>query len=323
MDAIALIRASSVLPILAALEQDGAPVDRLLARVGLPAWTLSHAEDLIPTSCLVRILTEASRTHGVDGVGLRAAQPIRIDALGIYGRLIRSRPTLGDALGTLVGHYPAFSSSGRMWTVACGDHVRICHDFGVTPFDMDEGWQEMSRYVLMLMLEVVRLGTGPIWQPSEVQMPTGYSGITTIAVSMALLEAPLPRWLGVPVERDDLDVWKSSAPAMDFVGSMVQVVETLSWERYPDIRLTAKVLGTSVRTLQRQLAAAGLTHTALIDRVRFGTASALLQETDAKVIDIAFDLGYSDHAHFTRAFRRWAACSPQEFRRRHERRQYA
>jgi len=38
-------------------------------------------------------------------------------------------------------------------------------------------------------------------------------------------------------------------------------------------------------------------------RARFATAAALLEETDTKILDIALDLGYSDHAHFTRAFR--------------------
>jgi AraC-like DNA-binding protein len=71
-----------------------------------------------------------------------------------------------------------------------------------------------------------------------------------------------------------------------------------------------------VRTLQRQLAEAGITHEALVGRARYATAAAVLEETDLKILEIALDLGYSDHAHFTRAFRRWAGCSPQEYRRR-------
>ena len=71
----------------------------------------------------------------------------------------------------------------------------------------------------------------------------------------------------------------------------------------------------SVRTLQRRLAAAGVSHEVLVAQTRFATAAAVLEQTNAKILDLALDLGYSDHANFTRAFRRWAGCSPQEYRR--------
>ena len=48
---------------------------------------------------------------------------------------------------------------------------------------------------------------------------------------------------------------------------------------------------------------------------RLGTAVHLLASTDATVLDIALDVGYSDHAHFTRAFRRWTGVAPREFRK--------
>ena len=89
----------------------------------------------------------------------------------------------------------------------------------------------------------------------------------------------------------------------------------LSWQEYPDIHQTAEFLGVSVRTLQRYLAEAGTTHESLVGRARFRTAAAVLEETDTKILEIALDLGYSDHAHFMRAFRRWAGFSPQEYRR--------
>jgi AraC-like DNA-binding protein len=41
----------------------------------------------------------------------------------------------------------------------------------------------------------------------------------------------------------------------------------------------------------------------------------LLHEPDATVTDIAFDLGYADVSHFSRAFHRWAGVSPRAYRR--------
>jgi AraC-like DNA-binding protein len=64
----------------------------------------------------------------------------------------------------------------------------------------------------------------------------------------------------------------------------------------------AEIVGTSVRTLQRELAAVGLTYSSLIDQARFGKAVSLLRAADAKIIDVAFATGYANPAHFTRAY---------------------
>jgi AraC-like DNA-binding protein len=108
---------------------------------------------------------------------------------------------------------------------------------------------------------------------------------------------------------------KSSVPTPDFVVSIRRAIETLSYgENYPTIRTTAKLVGMSVRTLQRRLARAGASHHVLVAQARFATAAAVLERTDAKILELALDLGYSDHANFTRAFRRWAGCAPREYR---------
>jgi AraC-like DNA-binding protein len=108
-----------------------------------------------------------------------------------------------------------------------------------------------------------------------------------------------------------------SSSARDFVASIRQAIETLSCgEEYPTIRTTAEFVGMSVRTLQRRLAQAGASHHMLVAQARFATAAAVLERTDAKILELALDLGYSDHANFTRAFRRWAGCAPREYRSR-------
>jgi AraC-like DNA-binding protein len=108
---------------------------------------------------------------------------------------------------------------------------------------------------------------------------------------------------------------KSAAAARDFVASIRQAIETLSCgEAYPTIRMTAEFVGMSVRTLQRRLAQSGASHHMLVAQARFATAAVVLERTDAKILELALDLGYSDHANFTRAFRRWAGCAPREYR---------
>jgi AraC-like DNA-binding protein len=110
----------------------------------------------------------------------------------------------------------------------------------------------------------------------------------------------------------------SASLAGNLVGSIREAIEALSYgDRYPSVAETAEFVGMSTRTLQRRLAATGVSHEQLVAGCRFETAVAVLEHAGGgKILDLALDLGYSDHANFTRAFRRWAGCSPQEYRAR-------
>jgi AraC-like DNA-binding protein len=83
-----------------------------------------------------------------------------------------------------------------------------------------------------------------------------------------------------------------------------------------DVHLVADSLRTSTRTLQRRLHGAGLTYARVLQQVRFEVARQMLGDPAQKVQDIAHTLGYSDPAHFTRAFKRWTGLSPRAFRHR-------
>jgi AraC-like DNA-binding protein len=77
----------------------------------------------------------------------------------------------------------------------------------------------------------------------------------------------------------------------------------------------AKRLNISARTLQRRLNDWGVTFEELIDEYRRDRAARLLMRADHSIREIAYSLGYSDPAHFTRAFKRWTGVSPRSYRR--------
>jgi AraC-like DNA-binding protein len=83
-------------------------------------------------------------------------------------------------------------------------------------------------------------------------------------------------------------------------------------------------------TLERLATQAGLSRSALHERFahfigqppmqylaswRMQLASARLRDTDAKVVDVASDVGYENEAAFARAFRRIVGASPAAWRR--------
>ena len=82
----------------------------------------------------------------------------------------------------------------------------------------------------------------------------------------------------------------------------------------PDIECVAESIRTSVRTLQRRLHAIGLTYAGVVQQARYEAAQQMLADRRRTIGEIARTLGYSDPAHFTRAFHRWTGRTPRAFR---------
>jgi AraC-like DNA-binding protein len=99
------------------------------------------------------------------------------------------------------------------------------------------------------------------------------------------------------------------------IDSVRQAVITLLPMGRPTLVCVAEEMGTSKRTLQRQLALSGLTYSEVLNDILYHTACQLLNEPVIKIRDIAKALGYGDAASFTRTFVRWHGITPSEYRR--------
>lgn len=95
----------------------------------------------------------------------------------------------------------------------------------------------------------------------------------------------------------------------------VRDILTHSEQHYLSIENVADRLHMSDRTLKRQLAAEGTSFSTLVDEVRYRHATSLLSRTDYSLEQIADELGYSDVANFSRAFKRWSGRSPSSWRK--------
>ena len=95
----------------------------------------------------------------------------------------------------------------------------------------------------------------------------------------------------------------------------VRDILTHSEQHYLSIENVADRLHMSDRTLKRQLAAEGTSFSTLVDEVRYRHATSLLSRTDYTLEQIADELGYSDVANFSRAFKRWSGRSPSNWRK--------
>lgn len=75
----------------------------------------------------------------------------------------------------------------------------------------------------------------------------------------------------------------------------------------------AQALNMSTRTLYNKLEGAGTTYREVLDETRQSLAEQYIRQ-DLPIYEIAYLIGFSDTANFSRAFKKWTGKSPMEFR---------
>ncbi len=329
MKPVPLIRAGVLAPLFEFLERSGAPLD---AELELARSRLRHPLSLIPLTVGGAIWAAAARATRSDDLGLRVGAAAHVEDAGALGALVREAPSVGAALETAVRRVEHFNSGERYWVTRQGDEVRLHQRFSPA---LREGRRQASEFVLMLWLGVIRLAAGADWRPAVIHMegapPRHRQALAALAKGgvrfgqpdmalafpRAVLALPLPALPAARTTAREADVAAALAsfPEPDFAGSARQAVASLLRLGSPDIAATARAAGTSVRSLQRHLAEAHLSFVQLLEEARCNAARRMLRDPCTKIIEISAELGYSDSANFTRAFRRWTGLSPRAYRR--------
>jgi AraC-like DNA-binding protein len=328
---IPLVRAAIVIPILRQMAGCQLDVGGVLAGGRISLRSLDRPEGLIPLRQAVRLVADGARSAGMSDFGLVAGLNASFPSLGMLGTLILAGGTLEDALGAVFQFVPSFDSGGRWWLVREGERAHLCHRFAG---EFDVSLHQADRFCAGLAVNLIRSVAGIGWTPERLELETPAEQDRLVpfaslegtqvcfdrpAMAVTFPAAFLRRRLPSAVRSvayDDVDGWLNSAPADDFVQSFQQVaLATARGRGHPRIEGAACALGISVRTLQRRLMRLGSNFDGLMQRGRLEMAESLLRDTGARVLDIALDLGYSDHAHFSRAFRRWTGLSPRAYRR--------
>lgn len=108
-----------------------------------------------------------------------------------------------------------------------------------------------------------------------------------------------------------------SRGADSFIDKLQRLIKTQMGLGKVTLEDIAAELKLPPRTLQRRLEEAGLNFRLMVDDVRKVQAQHHLRDTRMPLAELAFALGFADHASFNRAFKRWTGSSPGAFRRAH------
>jgi AraC-like DNA-binding protein len=324
---VPLSRAYQLLPRIAFLDRIGAPVERGLQRNKLPPSLRERPRMLVSTRANAAFAGDMARREGIEDFGWRAASS-QLDEIspGLVTKLRRS-PTLLHALESLCALAYRETSTLQMWLEERGDDLFLCHLSPIEPGAL--GADELCKMRTALMISIARIFTEPDWVPIE----CGFAVESEIGTSIReelrdarILRSPRCGWMRLPRSilsrspRTPVPVEARAGteaeeePAPDLVGSLAQVLRPYLPTGAPSIQDAAALAGTSVRTLQRELAREGSSYREVLQLVKFDAARDFLKEPGVKILEVAYETGFGDPAHFTRFFRKLGGMTPREYR---------
>lgn len=307
----------------------GAPIEPLVRRANLPERVLEPADGFLPARHLLSFFADGARQLDQPDFAFRAVLNADGSHLGSWGKQIPRCWRLRDALHCLAVHLKRdapFLEAGLHYGE---QNAWLWRSRNLAPKDpLAELQGEM--YTVASMLRVVRLAAGPAWVPAFVRAESSRSEWLLEAFGSSSVSFGNP-WLGISVPDDLLDLTLPNAAGIgsdeakaetlvaaagDLAGSLQQAIAPLVGVVPICMEVCAEIAEISPRTMRRRLAQEGTCWRRIRDRVLFDAARERMLETTLSLRDISSELGYSDTAHFTRAFRRWTGRSPGAYRRR-------
>ncbi|MDJ0706655.1 MAG: AraC family transcriptional regulator [Leptolyngbyaceae cyanobacterium MO_188.B28] len=320
--------------IVAAADQMELPVADLLAAIGLSRSMVANADERLPYSKLAALWREIARRTQNPSIGLQLAELTQLETFNVTGYAMSHSPTLGSALDRLV-RYSRLLNEGMVFdlTVEAGIATLTYQVVNAAlPLSaVSVGWSLAN-----IMLWAKR-SLGRDWPLLRVTLQQ--SAPVDLSAYHRIFQSPLAfdesmntlvfqaNWLNQPLLNADsglcslLDRYAESLllklpQSESFVTTLQHLMAKEFRGREPKLDEIAAQMGYAPRTLQRKLQQAGRSFQQVLDDIRRKLACQYLKETSLTISEIAFLLGFSENTAFNRAFRRWTAMTPGEYRKR-------
>jgi AraC-like DNA-binding protein len=308
-------------------------VGRAFDAVGLSLAVIEDRSLRFPLPVMVNLFDQAARLAGDARFGLEVGQAMAPGDYGLWARYAMQAPTLSGALARFTRCMVMHQVGGALLVIPRSpDRVvweyRHCVPRGSSALQHND-------HVLAVMIRVVRAYCGPDWTPLWIESAAPDPGDTSrreeataaawrfergSGVGIALPTAALAARrrgaapLGAPLSSAEVAA-EIRERTSEGAGARISAIVALRLlDQETDIDGAARMAGLGRRSLQRLLEAEGTTYRALLERVRMERARALVIETELPLSHIGHTLGYSDQAHFTRAFCRHFGAAPSRMR---------
>lgn len=333
---IAMTHATGLGPLPALLEARGGSkaVARAFSEQGLPLELVSDRTHRVPLVAMIGLFDCAARLAADARFGLHVGLAMEPGEYGRWAAFALHAPTMSGALSRLA-RCLILHQVGGAFALHPRPGGRVLWEYRQSTV---AGARAMHHndHVIPVMLRVLRGYCGAEWTPCSIETCSPDTGDATAREDA--MQAPWrfeakANGIVFPVRalwaRRRLLKGDDQLPPISSAEVLAEVrlrhaerdVDRLSailalrlLDGRTDLEGAARMAGLGPRTLQRRLDGEGVSYRALLDSVRMDRARALIRETDAPLSNIADLVGYSDPAHFTRAFRRRFGVPPSAHR---------
>ena len=312
-----------------AFERLGYDVTSLLTDAGIRRSELDDPDAMIPSKACDAIFGRACEQRRIPNLGAHLAAVTPIGTYPLLDYLVVTTDTVGGALEQLVRYFHLVNAPFRLAIADDGDVVRLVIH-AATAFS--------AEYETSITVHHLREETEHRVRPLCVSLEHQPENRADLERLLGCpVRAPSP-WTGVEFSKQSLRLpLRRRDPALRAVleGHAASVTRSLTSEDHstvarvrgalasrlphavPEIGVIARQLAISPRTLQRRLAAEGVSYQQVIDMVRREAAERLLRNASISIGEVGYLLGFSEPSAFHRAFKRWHGVTPQQYRTSH------
>jgi AraC-like DNA-binding protein len=313
----------------------GLGVDRgtCLQGTGISSDALMDGEALISRAQNMRLVENLILAlPDTPALGFKLGLHYNVATFGIWGFALRTSRTLRQAVQTAYRYLPLSTAYCRMFAFEEDGRFGIGLDPQSIPSHLRQFLLERDLATSLNLLQEISLRGLTICAAEFQGPPTPYSDFiaghlgvrpqyhserNAVLLPVDAVDKPLPTFNSRLVRMLE-DQCRAQLQQRQTGGTAGLVRQQLLGPLglVATLEEVAKALAMSPRSLRRKLEQEDTSFRTLVEEERRDTATQMLSGSDMKLDELAIHLGYTDTASFNRAFRRWMAMSPGEYRKR-------
>jgi AraC-like DNA-binding protein len=317
------------------LRAAGHALDAVLKEVGLSRTDIASCDGRISYAAFMRLIERAALLLAEPAYGLKLGARHDVRDNGLLGFIAANSPTLGDALAN-VERYISVTNEGTDTALELAGPTSALRFRDANPAlrRLRQNSERVSALFVKGARELTRSKATPVRvefihaRPNE---RIDYEGILGCPVRFrAEWDAIIysEETLRLPVVGADNRLLRTLEDACrrilgprprkeDLVHSVRRyVVERLA-KGAPAFDDVARHFNMSAKTLERRLGERNASYRELVDGTRCDLAKHYLANTNLRLHQIAYMLGYAEPGPLVRAFKRWTDATPMQYRRKH------